>query len=158
MTPSIGRKVSSTGTRFLRIGSSRAHSFPRPRTATRRARRSTRGRRRGSVDTNGWIDDVFVHDRLTGATTRADLTASGRQPDGFGPWWVGTFPAISGDGRVVAHTGWSDDFTSGDPNGVWTIADTVPPGLSGLELGFQLYGFVATGKVQASNVVAITFQ
>jgi hypothetical protein len=45
-----------------------------------------------------------------------------------------------------------------DPTGVWTFSATVPPGLSGLELGLQSYGFVATGKVQASNVATITFQ
>jgi Tol biopolymer transport system component len=45
-----------------------------------------------------------------------------------------------------------------DGNGVWSFAATVPPGLSGSVLMLQTYGFVPTGKAQASNEVAVTFQ
>jgi Tol biopolymer transport system component len=170
-------------------------------------------------DTNGQTD-VFLHDRLTGVTTRCNVTSSGDQC--FGDNKHGGFPSISGDGRFVSFIGVGDDLvpndTNGfwdtfvhgpyltleadplqpaagatltlttwtgqpsgphllamvdvsgaatfvpaildtfDPTGVWTFSAAVPPGLSGLELGFQSYGFVATGKVQASNVVEVAFQ
>jgi Tol biopolymer transport system component len=45
-----------------------------------------------------------------------------------------------------------------DAAGGWSLATTVPPGLSGSVLTLRSYGFVPTGKVQASNDAAITFQ
>jgi Tol biopolymer transport system component len=50
-----------------------------------------------SGDTNGRID-IFVHDRLTGETTRASVAADGTQGDNNS---IGT-AAISADGRFVA--------------------------------------------------------
>lgn len=49
-------------------------------------------------DTNG-TDDVFVHDRLTGQTSRVSMTVEGQQlaSDAF-------YPTISGDGMHVIYT------------------------------------------------------
>ncbi|HEX9945300.1 MAG TPA: hypothetical protein VGG03_25095 [Thermoanaerobaculia bacterium] len=47
-------------------------------------------------DTNG-TTDVFVRDRLTGATERVSVSSGGGQSDGFSDG-----PAISADGRFVA--------------------------------------------------------
>jgi hypothetical protein len=38
------------------------------------------------------------------------------------------------------------------------VSGTVPSGLSGNVVTFETLGFVATGKVQASNPVAVSFQ
>ncbi len=62
-------------------------------------------------DTNG-AADIFVHDMLTGQTTRANLNSSGAQSFGGG-----LEPAISGDGRVVAFTSNATDLVAGDTNG-----------------------------------------
>jgi hypothetical protein len=69
-------------------------------------------------DTNG-VADVFVHDRLTGQTTRESLSTSGAQGDQasavyhyFGP------PTISADGRYVAFDSLATTLAAGDMNGV----------------------------------------
>ena len=49
-------------------------------------------------DTNGQTD-IFVHDRVTGTTTRMNVTAAGAQVTG-----PANRPAISGDGRRVVFT------------------------------------------------------
>jgi len=49
-------------------------------------------------DTNG-VEDVFLHDRITGFTTRVSVTTSGAQADGYS-----TNPAISGDGQFVVFS------------------------------------------------------
>jgi hypothetical protein len=61
-------------------------------------------------DTNGFAD-VFVHDSLTGATTRASVTSTGGQA-----LWGGRFPAISADGWFVAFESASPDLVPGDTN------------------------------------------
>ncbi len=63
-----------------------------------------------SGDTNG-APDIFVHDRLTGETTRASLGAGGAQANG------GSYrAAISGDGRYVGFLSGADNLVSGDTN------------------------------------------
>ncbi|MEW6746093.1 MAG: calcium-binding protein [Planctomycetota bacterium] len=52
-------------------------------------------------DTNDWTD-VFVHDRLTGQTTRASLSWTGTETD-----HSATQPAISADGRYVTFIGYN---------------------------------------------------
>jgi Tol biopolymer transport system component len=67
-----------------------------------------------SGDTNG-TSDVFVHDRVTGATERVSVASDGSQASAcFGP-------AISGNGRYVAF--WSDfpNLVPGDTNGSWDV-------------------------------------
>jgi Tol biopolymer transport system component len=57
--------------------------------------------------------DVFVYDRLRGATERVSVTSDGTQGDsGSGG------PSISGDGRFVAFISEATNLASGDTNGV----------------------------------------
>lgn len=65
-----------------------------------------------SGDTNG-APDIFVHDRLTGETTRASLGAGGVQANS------GSYrAAISGDGRYVGFLSGATNLVSGDTNNV----------------------------------------
>jgi Tol biopolymer transport system component len=61
-------------------------------------------------DTNG-VPDVFLHDRVTGATSRVSLTSDGGQADG-----ASGSPAISADGRWVAFVSSASNLTAGDTN------------------------------------------
>jgi Tol biopolymer transport system component len=61
-------------------------------------------------DTNG-ADDVFVHDRLTGATTRVSVASGGAQGSG-----ESNEPALSADGRLIAFVSFSSNLVSGDTN------------------------------------------
>ena len=60
-------------------------------------------------DTNG-VDDVFLHDRVAGTTTRVSVSSSGAQASG-------AEPSISGDSRYVAFESSSDSLVTGDTNG-----------------------------------------
>jgi len=61
-------------------------------------------------DTNGKID-LFVHDRQSGATTRASVDSSGGQSDGD------TYtPSISADGRFIAFQSVATNLVPGDAN------------------------------------------
>jgi Tol biopolymer transport system component len=62
-------------------------------------------------DTNE-ATDVFVHDRQTGATTRASVTSSGAQSVGFSGDGV-----ISADGRFVAFDSYARNLVRHDTNG-----------------------------------------
>ncbi|MBI5951341.1 MAG: PD40 domain-containing protein [Chloroflexi bacterium] len=62
-------------------------------------------------DTNGW-QDVFVHDRTTGITTRVSVDSFGAQARG----WQGP-PSISSDGRYVAFQSDASNLVAGDTNG-----------------------------------------
>jgi Tol biopolymer transport system component len=66
-------------------------------------------------DTNG-VDDVFVHDQLTGATTRVSLTHTGAEANG----WCRN-PAISADGRFVAYVSVADNLVPADTNNAWDV-------------------------------------
>jgi Tol biopolymer transport system component len=61
-------------------------------------------------DTNATFD-VFVHDLLTGTTTRANVSSSGAQANG-----VSWQPSISGDGRYVAFESFASNLVAGDTN------------------------------------------
>ncbi|MFO0980863.1 MAG: calcium-binding protein [Planctomycetota bacterium] len=61
-------------------------------------------------DTNGW-EDVFVHDRQTGATTRVSVDTQGGQ--GNNPSFN---PAVSADGRFVAFASVASNLVPGDTN------------------------------------------
>jgi hypothetical protein len=63
-------------------------------------------------DTNGKLD-VFVHDMVTGTTTRASVDSSGAQCSG-----ASQSPSISGNGRFVAFQSLAPDLVAGDTNGV----------------------------------------
>jgi Tol biopolymer transport system component len=66
-------------------------------------------------DTNGAID-IFVHDRVTGITTRASVGSSGSEGDGDS-----TLPSISADGRYVAFMSYATNLVPGDTNGTADI-------------------------------------
>ena len=61
-------------------------------------------------DTNNH-DDILVHDRTTGATTRVSVATGGAQVNG-----VSSYPRISGDGRFVTFQSGATDMVSGDTN------------------------------------------
>jgi PKD repeat protein/Tol biopolymer transport system component len=61
-------------------------------------------------DTNG-TDDVFVHDRQTGATTRVSVASDGTQGN---DWAWGA--SISADGRYVAFISNASNLVTGDTN------------------------------------------
>jgi len=61
-------------------------------------------------DTNN-KNDVFVHDLVTGATTRVSVSSSGTEGDN-----ESEFAAISADGRYVAFESWSSNLVAGDTN------------------------------------------
>ena len=65
-----------------------------------------------SDDTNG-VQDIFVHDRLLGTTTRVSVDSHGAQ--GLG--WCST-PSISADGRHVGFRSIAPNLVPGDTNGV----------------------------------------
>jgi Tol biopolymer transport system component len=67
-----------------------------------------------SDDTNGVLD-VFVHDRLTGETTRASVSSAGAEGDA-----ASARPAISADGRYVAF---DSDATTLAPGGAHSAGD-----------------------------------
>jgi Tol biopolymer transport system component len=62
-------------------------------------------------DTNG-VEDVFVHDRVAGTTTRVSVGPGGIEGDG-----TSQSPSISADGGTFAFLSWSSNFVSGDTNG-----------------------------------------
>ena len=65
-------------------------------------------------DTNGHID-VFVHDRLTGQTTRVSVASDGTEARGGGIYRA--TPDISADGRYVAFCSAASNLVPNDTNG-----------------------------------------
>ncbi len=63
-------------------------------------------------DTNGTLD-VFVHDRVTGDTTRESLASNGLQGNGFS-----SVSDISADGRYVVFESGADNLVPGDTGNV----------------------------------------
>ncbi len=66
-------------------------------------------------DTNG-IEDIFVHDRQTGITTRVSVATGGGQANG-----ESGNPVLSGDGRYVAFPSEATNLVPGDSNGVQDV-------------------------------------
>ncbi|MDO8945600.1 MAG: hypothetical protein Q7U88_00425 [Desulfocapsaceae bacterium] len=63
-------------------------------------------------DTNGATSDIFVHNRLTGATTIASIDSSGTQGDS------GSYHAsISSDGQYIAFESHASNLVASDING-----------------------------------------
>jgi hypothetical protein len=69
-----------------------------------------------TVDDDGENDDncpdIFVHDRLSGETTRVSIASDSAQSNHFS-----TFPSISADGRYVAFTSTASNLVPNDTNG-----------------------------------------
>jgi len=68
-----------------------------------------------SDDTN-YRDDIFVHDRQTGQTSRVSVAFNGTQGDSDS-----LDPAISADGRYVAFESYASNLVNGDTNGQWDV-------------------------------------
>ena len=66
-------------------------------------------------DTNGH-QDVFVHDRLTGKTTLASVSSSGRQGNADSD-----YSNVSSDGRWVVFASLASNLVKGDTNGYWDL-------------------------------------
>jgi len=62
------------------------------------------------ADTNG-AEDIFVHDRQTGETTRVNVSSTGHQANR-----ESGFPTISADGRYVAFGSAASNLVPGDTN------------------------------------------
>jgi len=69
-------------------------------------------------DTNN-AQDIFVHDRTTGLTSRVSVTSSGAQVSNNGSTSVG--PKLSNDGRYVAFSSYASGLVAGDTNGTWDV-------------------------------------
>jgi Tol biopolymer transport system component len=67
-----------------------------------------------SGDTNG-EQDIFVHDRQTGQTTRVSVASDGTQARS-GTIYGSLSPSISADGRYVAFHSYATNLVSGDTN------------------------------------------
>ncbi|NMB78152.1 MAG: PGF-pre-PGF domain-containing protein [Methanomicrobiales archaeon] len=61
-------------------------------------------------DTNG-VQDIFVHDRTTGTTSRISVDSAGTEGDG-----ASSYPSISADGRYVVFTSEATNLVPGDTN------------------------------------------
>jgi len=76
-------------------------------------------------DTNGAVD-IFIHDNLSGATTRLSVKANGVEADGDN-----IRPVISADAHFVAFDSQADNLVSGDGNGFSDVflrdATVAPP-------------------------------
>jgi len=66
-------------------------------------------------DTNGW-EDVFVHDRETGATERVSIGNDGAEAD-----FISFDCSLSGDGRYVAFSSGATNLVAEDLNGHWDV-------------------------------------
>ncbi len=66
-----------------------------------------------SHDTNG-ADDIFVHDRQEGTTTRVSVDSGGQEGNAGGS----SAPALSADGRFVAFASRASNLVPHDTNGV----------------------------------------
>jgi hypothetical protein len=60
--------------------------------------------------------DVFVHDSVTGKTTRVSVDSGGLEANG-----ASTLPQISADGMIVAYQSMATNLVAGDTNGVSDI-------------------------------------
>jgi len=66
-------------------------------------------------DTNG-VSDIFVHDRVTGATVRVSVDSAGNEADN-----TSTGATISGDGRFVAFQSVASKLVLHDTNGKYDV-------------------------------------
>lgn len=60
--------------------------------------------------------DIFVHDRLTGVTTRVSVDSDGYEASGDDSTAAGPSPVLSADGRYVAFHSDASNLVIGDTN------------------------------------------
>ena len=98
-------------------------------------------------DTNA-VADVFVRDRLAGATTRVNVPSSGIQSNG-----PSFNAAISGDGRVVAFASGASNLVPGDSNNTTDVFTSVcRPSATAIALD----PVASTNEVGTSHTVTAT--
>jgi hypothetical protein len=68
-------------------------------------------------DTNE-IQDIFVHDRVTGATERVSVSSDGEQANALSGYYN---IEISADGRFVAFDSLANNLVAGDTNSSWDV-------------------------------------
>ena len=66
-------------------------------------------------DTNNQ-QDIFVHDRQTGETTRVSINSAGEQGNNWSD-----HPSITADGQHVTFTSPASNLVDGDTNGYWDV-------------------------------------
>ena len=84
-------------------------------------------------DTNT-ANDIFVHDRVTGETSRVSVASDGTQGNNYS-----YYPSISADGRSVAYYSFADNLVLGDTN---DTADIFVRDREGLDVGYSVSGHV----------------
>jgi Tol biopolymer transport system component len=68
------------------------------------------------------LQNIFVHDRLTGATLLVSAAADGTPGDQpSGPDEFGRGPSISSDGRFIAFESYATNFVAGDTNNAMDV-------------------------------------
>jgi Tol biopolymer transport system component len=72
--------------------------------------------RRLVIDDSNGVDDVFVHDRLSGGLTRISVASDGTQANGHSYQ-----PSISADGRYLAFSSDASNLVGDDTNGTYDI-------------------------------------
>lgn len=90
-------------------------------------------------DTNGQMD-VFLHDQVSGVTTRTSVATGGAQGNG-----LSMLPAISADGRRVAFNSYSTNLVPGDTNQALDVF------IHDRTTGDTVRASVATDGAQANN-------
>jgi len=68
------------------------------------------------ADDNNGVQDVFVHDRLTGITERVNVSESGVEAND-----ESGLPSLSGDGRYVSFASAATNLVPGDTNGFMDV-------------------------------------
>ncbi|MBZ0320240.1 MAG: hypothetical protein K8L91_27760 [Anaerolineae bacterium] len=102
-------------------------------------------------DTNGQ-NDIFLHDRQTGTTTRVSVSSNGTQGVGGNSGE----PAISADGRYLAFSSAATNLVSGDTNGFSDIfvAPRLSPAVDTLALFNPPFESVGLFDTLADNPIA----
>jgi Tol biopolymer transport system component len=107
-------------------------------------------------DTNAQID-AFVHDRLTGTTTRVSVDSGGLQGNGYS-----FYPVLSADGRVLSFLSSANNLVPGDFNGQDDVF--VHDRLTGIttrasvdSLGFEGNGYCDTPSISGDGRFVVFF-
>jgi Tol biopolymer transport system component len=106
---------------------------------------------------NSW--DVFVHGSLLTLETSESVAHAGDTLT-FDSWTglpsgTNALAIVAVGGAPLFVIAVLDAF---DANGRWTTSATVPSGLAGLDVTFEEFGIVPSGKVGTSNTDTVSFQ